>query len=172
MAVVERLFWQMVACVASISSRVIARKLEREQKKWKEEGERRRSFLLSPPPPPSFLFFFCSCPNFLDELARKRLLRRLGRWGHVLVVVAVVERFKKESMYGLSPPGHKKVAASGGSTVEFSYTGDLIDLNGANVSVKSKLQHAPPPGIPRAFDTFAVPGRREFDYQSSRGWGI
>ena len=30
----------------------------------------------------------------------------------------------------------------------------------------------PPPGIPRAFDTFAVPGRREFDYQSSRGWGI
>ena len=21
-----------------------------------------------------------------------------------------------------------------------------------------------PPGIPRAFDTFAVPGRREFDY--------
>ena len=24
----------------------------------------------------------------------------------------------------------------------------------------------PPPGIPRAFDTFAVPGRREFDYQN------
>ena len=24
----------------------------------------------------------------------------------------------------------------------------------------------PPPGIPQAFDTFAVPGRREFDYQS------
>ena len=24
----------------------------------------------------------------------------------------------------------------------------------------------PPPGIPRAFDTFAVPGRWEFDYQS------
>ena len=23
---------------------------------------------------------------------------------------------------------------------------------------------SPPPGIPRAFDTFAVPGRREFDY--------
>ena len=34
------------------------------------------------------------------------------------------------------------------------------------VSVKSKLQHASPPGIPRAFDTFAAPGRREFDYQS------
>ena len=40
----------------------------------------------------------------------------------------------------------------------------------------------PPPGIPRAFDTFAVPGRREFDYQSLpgvgnlipmlQGWGI
>ena len=38
------------------------------------------------------------------------------------------------------------------------------------VSVKSKLQHAPPPpGKPRAFDTFAVPGRREFDYQSLPG---
>ena len=34
-------------------------------------------FLHSPPPPPSFLLFFCSRPNFLDELARKRLLRRL-----------------------------------------------------------------------------------------------
>ena len=40
-----------------------------------------------------------------------------------------------------------------------------------NVSVKSKLQHAPPPGKPRAFDTFAVPGRREFDYQSFPGGG-
>ena len=41
-----------------------------------------------------------------------------------------------------------------------------------NVSVKSKLQLAPPPpGIPRAFDTFAVPGRREFDYQSLTGGG-
>ena len=39
-----------------------------------------------------------------------------------------------------------------------------------NVSVKSKLQHAPP-GIPRAFDTFAVPGRREFDDQSLPGGG-
>ena len=32
------------------------------------------------------------------------------------------------------------------------------------------LQHAPP-GIPRAFDTFAVPGRRKFDYQSLPGGG-
>ena len=29
----------------------------------------------------------------------------------------------------------------------------------------------PPPGIPRAFDTFAVLGRREFDYQSLPGGG-
>ena len=29
----------------------------------------------------------------------------------------------------------------------------------------------PPPGIPRAFDTFAVPRRREFDYQSLPGGG-
>ena len=29
----------------------------------------------------------------------------------------------------------------------------------------------PPPGKPRAFDTFAVPGRREFDYQSFPGGG-
>ena len=40
------------------------------------------------------------------------------------------------------------------------------------VSVKSKFQHAPtPPGIPLAFDTFAVLGRREFDYQSLPGGG-
>ena len=38
------------------------------------------------------------------------------------------------------------------------------------VSVKSKLQHAPP-GIPQAFDTFAVPGGWEFDYQSLPGGG-
>ena len=44
-------------------------------------------------------------------------------------------------------------------------------LSVCNVSVKSKFQHAPPPGIPRAFDTFAVPGRREFDYQSLSGGG-
>ena len=29
----------------------------------------------------------------------------------------------------------------------------------------------PPPGIPRAFDSFAIPGRRKFDYQSLPGGG-
>ena len=71
----------LLACVASVSNRVTARKLEREQKKKKVEGggggeKRKPSFLHSPPAPPSFLFF-CSRPNFLDELARTRLLRRL-----------------------------------------------------------------------------------------------
>ena len=44
-----------IAYVASVSNRVIVRKLERR----------------------SFIFVFGSCPNYLDELARKRLLRRL-----------------------------------------------------------------------------------------------
>ena len=35
-----------------------------------------KRFLLSPSPS-RHSFFFCSCPNVLDELARKRLLRRL-----------------------------------------------------------------------------------------------
>ena len=29
----------------------------------------------------------------------------------------------------------------------------------------------PPPGIPRAFDNFTIPGRREFDYQNLPGGG-
>ena len=40
------------------------------------------------------------------------------------------------------------------------------------VAVKSKLQHPPPPpSIPWVFDTFAIPARREFDYQSLPGDG-
>ena len=44
---------KLVACVASVSNWVIARHS-----------------------------FFCPLPNFLDELARKRLLRRLSSWMH------------------------------------------------------------------------------------------
>ena len=44
---------KLVACVANVSNWVIARHS-----------------------------FFCSLPNFLDELARKRLLRRLSSWMH------------------------------------------------------------------------------------------
>ena len=32
-----------------------------------------------------------------------------------------------------------------------------------HVPVKLKLQHPPPPGIPRAFDCDSCPGRREFE---------
>ena len=56
-----------VACVASVSNRVIARKLERKQKKKVEGGgggEKR--FLLSPPPPPPSLFFL-----LLPQLSRR-----------------------------------------------------------------------------------------------------
>ena len=57
-----------LACVASVSSRVIARKVKREQKKKNMEGggggeKGKRS---APSPPPLFLFSFCSRPNFLD----------------------------------------------------------------------------------------------------------
>ena len=73
----------MLACVASVSNRVIARKLERRQKKsWRGRGggERRgNSFLRSPPPPPSLIFLFALVPAFSTNLARKRLLRRLGK---------------------------------------------------------------------------------------------
>ena len=40
-------------------------------------GEKRRFLHSPPPPPPPSFLFFCSGPNFLDEHARKRLLRRL-----------------------------------------------------------------------------------------------
>ena len=38
-----------------------------------------QAFPSLPSPSPIIPFFFCSCPNFLDELARKRLLCRLTR---------------------------------------------------------------------------------------------
>ena len=63
-----------LACVASVSSRVMARKLEREKKK-NGRGKGEEETLARKP----LHSFFCSRPNFLDELARKRLLRRLVR---------------------------------------------------------------------------------------------
>ena len=50
-------------------------------------------------------------------------------------------------------------------------SGRIFCVRQVYVSVKSKLQHPPWPGIPRAFDTFAVPWRREFHYQSLPGGG-
>ena len=65
-----------MACVASVSSRVIARELEREQKNGRGRG-RGEEETFSPLPLPRHSSFFRSCPNVRDELARKRLLRRL-----------------------------------------------------------------------------------------------
>ena len=57
-----------IACVASVSNRVIARKLEREQKKrLKGEGKGRRVPSFPSPSPVINFFFFSSCPRFLDE---------------------------------------------------------------------------------------------------------
>ena len=39
------------------------------------------------------------------------------------------------------------------------------------VNMTVMYRQYPPPGIPRAFDTFAAPGRREFNYQSLPGGG-
>ena len=69
----------MIAHVGIVSNRVIARKLEQEPKKrWKGEGKGRRgSFFPLVLTLPCNSFFFCSCPNFLDEVAQKHLLHRL-----------------------------------------------------------------------------------------------
>ena len=57
-------------------------------------------------------------------------------------------------------------------------TNDTIAMEQANrwanrslVYRSNRSFNMPPPGLPRAFDTFAVPGRREFDYQSLPGGG-
>ena len=61
----------------------MARKLEREQKKKVEGeggGEKRKRLRASVSfiPSPVIPFFFALVPTFLDELERKRLLRRLS----------------------------------------------------------------------------------------------
>ena len=88
----------ILACVASVSNRVVARKLEQEQKKG------------VPSPFPVIPFLFCSRPNFLDELARKRLLRRL-QW------------FKKTNIYIQVNLREMKVARKG---IQFSLIRTLL----------------------------------------------
>ena len=65
------LTFRYLACVASASNRVIARKLERERKKL-ESGrraeKRKQRFLLSPPPSPVIPFFFALVPTFSTNL--------------------------------------------------------------------------------------------------------
>ena len=111
-----------LACVASVSSRDIARKLEREQKKWngEEEGEGegegrgmgggglRASVSFSPLPLPRHsFFFFCPRPNVLDKLARKRLLRSLrkNKSSHI-AVHAMCQRRRKQTNFLQTTSGH------------------------------------------------------------------
>ena len=61
-------FPREVACVASISNRVIVRKLERKQ-----------NFV--PLPLPRHSGFFCSCPSFLDEPREETLARQATHEG-------------------------------------------------------------------------------------------
>ena len=61
-----------LACVASVSNRVIARKLERKQKnglRGRGRGEKVPSF----PSPSPVIHFFCFCPSFLDESREETL---------------------------------------------------------------------------------------------------
>ena len=65
------LTFRYLACVASASSRVIARKLEREQKKigkWKESGEEKTALPSLPSPSPVIPFFFALVPTFSTNL--------------------------------------------------------------------------------------------------------
>ena len=60
--------WGSLACVASVSNRVIRESYwERKQKKgWRGMGRGEEETFV-PLPLPRHSFFFCSCPSFLDE---------------------------------------------------------------------------------------------------------
>ena len=64
--------------------------------------------------------------------------------------------------------GVNSVGKSSSSTRLKSKTFVLYNISATNHSKHGYVlvKFPPPPGIPRAFDTFAVPGRREFDYQN------
>ena len=60
--------------------------------------------------------------------------------------------------------------------IKFSMTGYNFSNIGWNCAIKLVYRsngsfNMTPPGIPQAFDTFPVPGRREFDDQSLPGGG-
>ena len=61
-----------LACVASVSNRVIARKLERKQKK-KKRVQSSYCAKVRADPLPRHSFFFCSRPSFLDEPRKETL---------------------------------------------------------------------------------------------------
>ena len=73
---------QMVACVASVSNRVIARTLERKQKKVEGGGggEKRKPSFPSPSPVIHF-FLLLSCPSFLDEPREETLATQAIQMG-------------------------------------------------------------------------------------------
>ena len=67
-----KFFTFFLACIASVSNRVIARKLERKQKKgWRGRGRGEEEVcgqaVPSFPSPSPVIHVFCSCPSFLDE---------------------------------------------------------------------------------------------------------
>ena len=94
-----------IACVASVSSRVIARKLEREQKKkkWKGKGEGRRgNFPSLPSPSPLIPFFLLSSQlsrrTRAEMLAMQALFHRALVSFHGFSVFASTRGFKRASL--------------------------------------------------------------------------
>ena len=78
-----------LACLATVSNQVIARKLEQERKKWKIEGGgrggegKRGSVSFYPLPLPLYIPLLCFRPNFLVKLARRNACYA-GQFGHYI----------------------------------------------------------------------------------------
>ena len=101
---------KLLACVASVSNRVIARKLERKQKKdWRGRGRGEEEEVPSfPSPSPVIHFFFCPCPSFLDEPREETLATH---WGYEVarfslrdVTMAKIVRTNKPTKFTPPPP--------------------------------------------------------------------